>query len=169
MNSVQTLKEIETSLRQPESDRGYLADHLVVLATILALEKNQESGLVKGVLGGMQYAIDRLRDIWKEPDAIQPKSLAELKSIYAEVELSRFAKNKAELDESLKRYRQDCILVTTHQLKLSDGATYYVLASANDQTTVDGQKLLKGEILDAHTALTPSFQVVYRELLKNKG
>ena len=167
MDTAQALKEIETTLRRPESDRDYLADQLLVLATVVAKGKDQESGLVRGALGGLQYVMDRLREIWKEPESPEPKTLEELKQIFAGVELSRFAKSQEDVDKTLEIYRKDCILVDVHRVRLSDGDIYYVFASKKDQTTVDGQKLLKGELLDSHTALTPSFQVICRELLKD--
>ena len=166
MDAAQTLKEIETILRKPESDRDYLADQLLVLATIVAKGKNQECGLVRGALGGMQYTIDRLREIWKKPDASESKPLDAFKDIYAKVELSRFVKNQDDVKKTLDLYLKDCILVDVHRVVISDGDIFYVFASRKDQVTVDGQKLLKGEILDSHKALTPTFNIVCRELLK---
>lgn len=166
MDSSQILREIETTIRKPESDRDYLADHLVVLATVIAHGKDQESGLIRGALGGMQYTLDRLREIWKEPELPEPKTLAELKEIYAQVELSRFAKNEREVELTREKYRKEFILVNVHELKLSDDTKYYVFSSHKNQTTADGIKLAEGEVLDACTALVPSFQEICRNLLK---
>lgn len=167
MDTFEILKEIETKLRRPDTDRQYLASQLVVLASLIALDDKDETGLVRGALGGMQYAIDRLREIWRNP-YLKPKTLDELKDIYAQVELKRFAKTNDDIESSREAFRKDAMLYNTHRLEIPNGETYYVFSSKVDQTTVDGRKVLQGEILDASCSLIPSFQIVYQELLKQK-
>lgn len=167
MSNVEKLTHIEKSLRKPETDRMYLANQLVQLATVIAHQDEKESGLVRGALGGMAYVIDRLREIWKEEGAPTAKSLDELKEIYAMVELSRFCATEEELQQSLAKYRQDFILAQAYKIEQADGTPVYIISSAKDQTTQEGRKLLQGEVLDSNTSMVPSFTQVYRELTKS--
>lgn len=165
MDNVELLKKIETTLRKPESDRDYLASQLMVLAGVIANFKEDEIGLVRGALGGMSYVIDRLREIWKDPDAPEPKSLEELKQIFAEVELARFARSQKELEDTRDKYRRDNLLINVHQLQVDDLAEpVYIFSSRINQTTIDGEKLVAGEILDAACTKVPSFNAVFRHL-----
>lgn len=165
MNNIQLLKAIETKLRQPESDRDYLSHQLMVFSAIIAHGKQAEDGLVRAAMGGMQYCLNRLREIWKEPAAPQPKSLTELEEIYAQVELMRFARTPQELEDSKTKFRGEALMVNLTEVKI-DGVEdpIYVFSSRQKQTTKEGCQLLAGEILDAACAPVPSFQTVYREL-----
>ena len=165
MDNAELLKQIETKLRKPESDRDYLAGQLFALAGIIAHSKESESGLVRGALGGITYAIDRLRELWKEPDAPEPKSLEELKQIYADIELSRFARTEKEVSDTRLKYQRENILINVYRFDI-EGETdpVFVFASRLDQTTIEGQKILKDEVVDADCAKIPSFQSVYKYL-----
>lgn len=167
MSNVDQLTHIEKALRKPDTDRMYLANQLVQLATVIAHQDESESGLVRGALGGMSYVIDRLREIWKEEGAPTPKSLPELQEIFAQVELARFATNEEDVQKTLTHYRKDFILVNVYKIALPDGTPIFIFSSAKDQTTKDGRKLLQGEVLDSNTSMVPSFTQVYRELTKS--
>lgn len=164
MNAVDELKLIETKLRTRENDRDYLSHQLMVLAAVIAHEKQNESGLVCGALGGMVYAINRLREIWKDDEAPSPKSLAELEEIYAGVELMRFARNQHDLEATRMKYRKENLMINIHELKFEGLDPVYVFSSRINQTTIDGSKILAGEVLDAACAPVATFQSVFREL-----
>jgi hypothetical protein len=165
MDNVELLKKIETTLRKPESDRDYLASQLMVLAGVIAHSKECESGMVRGALGGMAYTIDRLREIWKEPNAPEGKSLEELQDLFAQVELARFARNQKDLDATREKYRKENVLINIHQLKVGDlDEPVFIFSSRQNQTTIDGEKLMAGEILDAACTMVPSFHTVFRHL-----
>lgn len=167
MNNEDILREIETILRRPETDRKFLAGQLVVLASIIALDDENETGLIRGALGGLQYTIDRLREIWRQPDS-DIKSLDALKDIFAGVELKRFARTTKEIEATKASLKEANLLFDLRRLEVSNGDTYYVFSSKIDQTTIDGRKILKNEIIDQASAPVPSFPLVYEKLLQQQ-
>lgn len=167
MSNIEILEKLEKKLRKPENDRDYLADHLVKLAFIVAHGKLTESGMVRGALGGMTYAINRLREIWaEEAETPSTKSTEELAEIYAGVQLQRYTTDREEITRTAEGYKRDCMLVDVATVKIDEDTTYYVFVSRQDQTTVDGRKVLKGELLDAKSSPVPSFDRVFLELQK---
>lgn len=162
--NVELLKMIEQKLRSRENDRDYLAHQLMVLAGVIAHEKQNESGLVCGALGGISYAVNRLREIWKDDEAPSPKSLAELEEIYAGVELMRFARTEKDLEATREKYRKENLFINIHKLEFEGLEPVYVFSSRINQTTIDGAKVQQSEILDAACAPVASFQTVFREL-----
>lgn len=167
MSNIDILKQIETKLRKPDTDKNYLSNQLMVFAAIIAHGKDQgaEDGLIRAAMGGMQYCLNRLREIWRNPAEPEPKSLPELEEIFAGVELQRFARTEKELADSRARFQRENLMVNVHELILEDESKVYVFSSRINQTTIDGDKILAGEILDAACAPVPSFQVIYRELV----
>ena len=166
MDNVDILKLIETTLKTSETDRDYLADQLVLLANVIRSGKDNPTGVTLGALGGLLYAAERLKETWDKLSSTPTKSLHDLKQTYAEVELSRFATTQDEIKRTLQRYLKDCVLVYTTKVEVSPDRCYFVFASLNEQTTVDGRKLSKGEVLDSVDAWSPSFRVIARDLLK---
>jgi len=165
MTTIELLQKIETRLRTGENDRDYLANQLMVFAAIIANGKDSEDGLVRASMGGMQYCLNRLRAIWRDPSLPEPKSLPELEEIYASVELQRFARTEKEVEETRAHYRKENILLDVYVLKIEgEDDPVYVFSSRLDQTTIDGHKIFKGEILDSVAAPVPSFQVILREI-----
>lgn len=166
LSNTEMLKEIETKLRQKETDRIYLTSQLQLLAAILAHDGTNESGLVRGALGGMYYCLKRLREIWKEEGVSEPPSAERLQEIYAEVELSRYALTDQARKDTMATLRRDCMMANMHELTLSDGRKVWVFASANDQHTVDGRQIARGELLEASSTMVASFDAYYRALQK---
>lgn len=165
MNSVEKLTEIETRLRQPQTDKKYLASQLQVLAAIIAHDGENESGLISGAIGGMIYSLERLRDIWHKGET-PPKSFDELKEMFALVELSRYAMSEDVVEETKKKLLADAMMARIHEIELSDGTKVSVFASDRDQRTVDGIPVARGEMLEASSTMVPSFQAYYQHLRK---
>ena len=162
MNNVDTLTEIETQLRKKETDRAYLSAQLQLLAAIIEHDGENESGLIQGALGGAYYCLQRLRELWKEEGQSEPPSIEALMERYSMVELSRYAMDEATRDATAEALRKDCMLHHIHEMKLSDGRTVWVFASALDQHTVDGRSIAKGELLEASSTMVASFHAYYR-------
>ena len=168
MNDVAKLTEIETRLRQPATDRALLVQELMILAAIIAHDGQNETGLVRGAIGGMQYCLNRLRKIWRLPDEAEPPSFEKLEDIYAEVQLSRYALTDRVVEDTKKKLLADCTMARIHVVTLSDGSKVTVFASDRDQFTVDGIRVEAGEMLEASSAMVPTFQQYYHQLLKEK-
>ncbi len=165
MNNTEKLTEIETKLRRRDTDLAYLTSQLQVLAAILAHDNQNESGLVRGAMGGMVYCLERLRKLWRtEEEPESGPSLEELKEIYAQVELSRYALTPEVVEETKARLLEDCMMARIVPLTLSDGTVVSVFASDRDQYTVDGKSIAQGELLEASSAMVPSFQAYYNAI-----
>ena len=168
MNNVAQLTEIETRLRQPASDRALLAQELMILSAIIAHDGQNETGLIRGAIGGMQYCLNRLRKIWQESHESEPPSFEKLEDLYAQVQLSRYAFDNQVIDATKKKLLADCTMARIHVITLSDGTEVTVFASDRDQYTVDGIRVEAGEMLEASSAMVPTFQQYYHQLLKEK-
>ena len=169
MNNVSTLTEIETQLRKKETDRAYLSSQLQLLAAIIEHDGENESGLIRGALGGMYYCLQRLRELWKEEGQTEAPTMERLMEIYAEVELSRYALSEQVRDDTAKILSKDCMLYNTHELKLSDERPVWVFAARTNQHTVDGTPIAAGELLEAASTLVPSFHAYYRAVRTQHG
>ena len=170
MSDVSTLAEVEKKLRKPDNDRAYLAAKLIQLAHVVAHGQDVEDGLVRGALGGMTYAINRLRELWaakeENPSA---RTTAELEEIYAQVELSRFDTTVDAARATAQAYLKDSMLVDVSRITLDDGREFFAHVSRRDQTTVDGRKIYRGQPMDSLNALVPSFEQVFWEIQKPKN
>lgn len=165
MNSIEKLTEIETKLRKRDTDLSYLTSQLQLLAAVLAHDNQNESGLVRGALGGMMYCLERLRKLWGAEGESEPvPSFEQLQEIYAQVELSRYAHTPEVVEETKARLLQDCMMARVIPLTLSDGTVVNVFASDRDQFTVEGDAIAEGELLEASSAMVPSFHVYYNTL-----
>ncbi|QVD49199.1 hypothetical protein LUCX_129 [Xanthomonas phage vB_XciM_LucasX] len=163
LTNKQLLTELEQKMRLGDNDRDYLINQLMILTAVLSHVKDKDTGLGRAALGGIHYCVNRLRILWREPEAPEGKSLEELEEIYAKIELGRFAQSEVELRKAALKYKDGYVLVRAHKIEVQD-RTFYLLSSAKDQTTSEGRRLTTGELLETSDPGVPNFQRVLQEL-----
>ncbi len=164
---VNTLGELQKQLRSPENDLQHMKQQLFVLSQILFLQGDKEEGLERAALGGMYFAMQRLRELWHQPDQ-HTKSLEELAEIYAGVELKRFISSREAVQEKANEFKEDYIRVNAHRFEVN-GREFFVLSSPAKQTTREGKQLLPGEVIETADPGVPNFMEIAQYLINNQG
>lgn len=161
------LKEIETKLRTPDTDKKMLLMQLKDCLNVAFLEVDKEDGLTRGALGGVFYCMERLRAYWNQ-DGKAP-SLEALAQIYADVELQRFDFDTHQFHETKVHYAKVNILTKIHRVDLLDGRSCYVMSADRNQTAIDGRLIAKGEMLDSARAPVATFGQIADKAINQGG
>lgn len=165
--STDILAEIETQLRQPDTDKKMLLMQLKDCLNVACLEMDKEDGLTRGALGGIYYCLERLRQYWNQDG--QAPSLEALAEIYAEVELQRFDFEADQLARTKQHYSDENLLTQLHRVELRDGRSCFVMSSLRNQTTIDGRLIAQGEMLQSSRAPVPTFGEIVDKVINRGG
>lgn len=165
--STDLLAEIETQLRQPDTDKKMLLMQLKDCVNVAFLEVEKEDGLTRGALGGVFYCLERLRKYWNQDG--QAPSLEALAEIYAEVELQRFDFTQDQLTQTKQHYTDVNLLTQLHRVELSNGDSCFALSSLRNQTTLDGRLIAQGEMLESSRAPVPTFGEIVDKVINRGG
>lgn len=160
LKPTEILESLETQLRQPDTDRQFLASQLRVLAGVVAIEDDIEDAMTQAALAGMYYTMDRLRRIWAK--GAEPEPLEEMIQRYAEVELSRYAKDEEVVRDSIERFRSENMMASAAQVVGADGLKYTAFYSPINQTTIDGRRVMKYEAMSATSESVVPFTEILR-------
>lgn len=161
---VSTLGELQKLMRSPENDLQNQKQQLYLLAQILFLQGEKETGLERAALGGMFYCMQRMRELWNTAEE-PTKTLEELSEIYASVELKRFTESHEEVVAQAAELKRDYIVCNAHRFKVN-GREFFLLSSPTQQTTREGKRLFPGEVIETADPGVPNFMEIARVLLK---